>query len=549
MARTCPKFLEIRRWPTPGRDLRHDAPGRVAAGGDLAHRRRQAQGRRTARPARRGLHRRRLAGRQPQGRRVLRTGAGRASARAVAAGGVRVDPPGRGSGRGRRDPPQPGQGRHAGGLHRGQVVGLPRHRGAADDARRSAWPWSATRSSSSVNAGLEVFLDAEHFFDGYRNNPEFALRVLRAAHEAGAARLVLCDTNGGTLPHEVEQTVAAVRAAIPDAGLGAHFHNDTGCAVANALAAVRQGAVQVQGCMNGYGERTGNANLTSIIPNLTLKMGIETVPRDRLELLTPVSHHIAETGQPDARPAVALRRHQRLRPQGRAPHQRHLPGPRRLRAHACPTPSGNADPLRGLGAGRPVDGGHAGQGARDRPVSDDDVDRRPRAAEDPRARRLPLRGGRRLVRAPAADASSGWEQDFFALESFRVIVEKQADGEVITEATIKLQTRRRADHRHRRGQRPGQRARPGPAQGDRPGAIRRSPASTSPTTRCGSSTPTRGPAPSPGCCSTRPTRNGPGAPSASRENIIEASWQALSDSIVHGLLAAESSPPSQPSGE
>jgi 2-isopropylmalate synthase len=105
-------------------------------------------------------------------------------------------------------------------------------------------------------AGLEVFLDAEHFFDGYRNNPEFALRVLRAAHEAGATRLVLCDTNGGTLPHAVEQAVAEVRGALPDAGLGAHFHNDTGCAVANALAAVRQGAVQVQGCINGYGERT-----------------------------------------------------------------------------------------------------------------------------------------------------------------------------------------------------------------------------------------------------------------------------------------------------
>ena len=189
------------------------------------------------------------------------------------------------------------------------------------------------------NAGLEVFLDAEHFFDGYRNNPEFALRVLRAAHEAGASRLVLCDTNGGTLPHVVEQTVAEVRAALPDAGLGAHFHNDTGCAVANALAAVRQGAVQVQGCINGYGERTGNANLTSIIPNLTLKMGIETVPRDRLELLTPGVPPHRRARQPDARPAGALRRPERLRPQGRAAHQRHLPGPRRLRARRRPTPS------------------------------------------------------------------------------------------------------------------------------------------------------------------------------------------------------------------
>jgi 2-isopropylmalate synthase len=143
------------------------------------------------------------------------------------------------------------------------------------------------------SAGLRVFLDAEHFFDGYRRDPEFALRVLAAAEEAGAEALVLCDTNGGTLPDEVERVVAEVRAR-SSVVIGAHFHNDGGCAVANTLAAVREGATQVQGCVNGYGERAGNADLSAAIANLTLKMGVTTIPADRLERLTPVAHHIAE---------------------------------------------------------------------------------------------------------------------------------------------------------------------------------------------------------------------------------------------------------------
>jgi 2-isopropylmalate synthase len=141
--------------------------------------------------------------------------------------------------------------------------------------------------------GLRVFFDAEHFFDGYLRNPEFSLRVVKAAEAAGAEVLVLCDTNGGTLPHDAERVVAEVVAAT-SATIGVHFHDDGGCAVANALGAVRRGATQVQGCMNGLGERTGNANLTTIIPNLTLKMGVETIPMERLERLTAVSHHIAE---------------------------------------------------------------------------------------------------------------------------------------------------------------------------------------------------------------------------------------------------------------
>lgn len=122
----------------------------------------------------------------------------------------------------------------------------------------------------------EALFDAEHFFDGYRSNPEFALAVLRTAYDNGARWVVLCDTNGGTLPHDVERIVGDVTRHIPGAHLGIHCHNDTEQAVANSLAAVRAGVRQVQGTLNGVGERCGNANLVSIIPTLMLKMGFKT---------------------------------------------------------------------------------------------------------------------------------------------------------------------------------------------------------------------------------------------------------------------------------
>jgi 2-isopropylmalate synthase len=146
-----------------------------------------------------------------------------------------------------------------------------------------------------LGAGMQVLFDAEHFFDGYKRNPEFALRVLEAAASNGASHVVLCDTNGGTLPDEVERIVGEVVDYIGrDVGVAVHLHDDAGTGVANALAGVRGGAMQVQGTINGYGERTGNCNLTTIIPNLSLKMGIETIPADRMDRLTPVAHHVAE---------------------------------------------------------------------------------------------------------------------------------------------------------------------------------------------------------------------------------------------------------------
>ena len=142
--------------------------------------------------------------------------------------------------------------------------------------------------------GREVHFDAEHFFDGFAEDPDYALQVLRTAHRVGARYLILCDTNGGALTPEITDAVERVRAELPDAHLGIHVHNDCDLAVANSLAAVAAGVEQVQGCLNGYGERCGNANLSSIIPNLQLKMGIRVVGDDQLQEITAASRFVAE---------------------------------------------------------------------------------------------------------------------------------------------------------------------------------------------------------------------------------------------------------------
>ncbi len=146
-----------------------------------------------------------------------------------------------------------------------------------------------------VHHERRVLVDLEHFFDGYKANPSFALRMLQAAVTKGASHVVLCDTNGGSLPHEVELIVAeVVRHVGKGIIVGIHCHDDTGCAVANSLAAVRSGARHIQGTLNGLGERTGNTNLTTIIPNLELKMGFNCLPQGHLQHLTAVSRHVAE---------------------------------------------------------------------------------------------------------------------------------------------------------------------------------------------------------------------------------------------------------------
>lgn len=141
----------------------------------------------------------------------------------------------------------------------------------------------------------EVFFDAEHFFDGYKANPEYALAAIKSAHEAGADTLVLCDTNGGSLPGEIEKIVKDVVKALPDAKIGIHTHNDCEVAVANSLAAVAAGATHIQGTINGVGERCGNANLCSIIPNLEIKIGdYKCLPEGKMGMLRAISNYVAE---------------------------------------------------------------------------------------------------------------------------------------------------------------------------------------------------------------------------------------------------------------
>lgn len=153
--------------------------------------------------------------------------------------------------------------------------------------------------TAMVDAGREAMIDCEHFFDGYKSNPSYALSIARAAYDAGARWVVLCDTNGGTLPHEIDAIVRKVTEAVPGTHVGIHAHNDTENAVANTFSAIRAGARQIQGTMNGIGERCGNANLTSVIPTLLLKnefadQFVTGVTPDRLMRLTHASRVLDE---------------------------------------------------------------------------------------------------------------------------------------------------------------------------------------------------------------------------------------------------------------
>ncbi|MGC6537451.1 MAG: citramalate synthase [Candidatus Puniceispirillaceae bacterium] len=147
--------------------------------------------------------------------------------------------------------------------------------------------------AAAVKKGREAMFDCEHFFDGFKANRDFALSCVKAAYEGGASWVVLCDTNGGTLPDEVFDIVSQTKAFLPEVNLGIHCHNDAGLAVANSLAAIKAGARQVQGTINGLGERCGNANLITLIPNLMLKLGYQTnVPHEKLPKLVALSRLI-----------------------------------------------------------------------------------------------------------------------------------------------------------------------------------------------------------------------------------------------------------------
>lgn len=284
--------------------------------------------------------------------------------------------------------------------------------------------------------GRRVMVDAEHFFDGYKRNPEFALRALEAAVLQGASHLVLCDTNGGSLPHEVEAIVADVKAHFrDDAVLAIHCHDDTGCAVANAMAAVRSGVRQVQGCMNGLGERTGNTNLTTVIPNLQLKMGFDVLPEGRLAELTSVSHHIAELLNRPMNPqapyvgASAFAHKAGL-------HVSAIARAKDAYEHVDPETVGNRT--------RFVVSEMAGRATITMKADELDLSLDGAAVNHviDELKRLEHEG----YHFEAADASlellmrraGGWNQEFFTVESMRVITDELPNGAFTTEATVKL---------------------------------------------------------------------------------------------------------------
>jgi 2-isopropylmalate synthase len=283
--------------------------------------------------------------------------------------------------------------------------------------------------------GKRVIFDAEHFFDGYRDDAEYALECLQAAARAGAERVVLCDTNGGSLPLYVSDAVKAVRERMPDTALGIHTHDDTGCGVANTLVAVQAGATQVQGTINGIGERTGNANLVTIIADLQLKLGYELLSPERLARLTETAHLLDEllNRTPDpAQPYVG--KHAFAHKAGM-----HAAGVREssvMFEHVDPEAVGNhSDVLISELSGRATiaEKAHAAGIA-----ADDELTKR--VLE--RVKELEHRG----YQFEAADGSfellmrreAGEYEPLFKLESWRVIVEQHADGRATTEATIKI---------------------------------------------------------------------------------------------------------------
>ncbi len=286
-----------------------------------------------------------------------------------------------------------------------------------------------------VGQGKRVIVDAEHFFDGYAEDPSFALECVRAAAEAGAERVALCDTNGGSLPMQVQAVVGTVRETLPDLALGIHTHDDSGCAVANSLVAVHAGATQVQGTMNGIGERTGNANLVTLIADLQLKMGFELLDAERLSGLTETAHFMDEMlnrSPSAAQPYVG---------KNAFAHKAglHAAGVRtdaRTFEHVDPALVGNdRDMLVSELSGRAT----ILEKAVEAGLQLDELSAQ-RTAQ--KVKELEHRG----YQFEAAEGSfellmrrqSGHYERLFELESWRVIVEKRAQGGVATEATIKV---------------------------------------------------------------------------------------------------------------
>ncbi len=283
----------------------------------------------------------------------------------------------------------------------------------------------------------EVFFDAEHFFDGYKANPEFSLKCLESALEGGSDYLVLCDTNGGSLPEEIEAVVTCVHQRFPQAAIGIHCHNDSDLAVANSLAALSAGATQVQGCMNGYGERVGNTNLTSLIANLALKTDYSFVKPIKLEKLMEVSHRVDEILN--------------LSPQPNAPYVgknafthkggMHIDAMRKSNKayeHVDPAEVGNQRKLvlsdqAGRAGVLHQAGTHSIKLGKDTPETHAIIDEVKKMESE----------GYQFEGAEASfeillKKALGKHKSFFDLVSFRVIVENRGDDKLVSEATIKV---------------------------------------------------------------------------------------------------------------
>jgi len=292
--------------------------------------------------------------------------------------------------------------------------------------------------------GREVIFDAEHFFDGYKEDPLYALKTLEVAGEAGADCLVLCDSNGGCLPHEIDQIVRIVREKI-DHPLGIHTHNDSGVAVANAVIAARIGISQIQGTINGYGERCGNADLCAVIPNLKLKLGIDCISDEGLASLTRISRLINELAN------LTPCEHQPY--VGRSAfahkggiHASAISRDHRTYEHINPKLVGNER--------RIIISELAGRSSilyklkeKKLEVGDSQLLSQKLVKE---IKKLESEG----YEFEAADGSfellvkksTGEYKRFFEVESFRVIVEKRDNGKLISEATVKVKIRDKIMH-------------------------------------------------------------------------------------------------------
>lgn len=293
--------------------------------------------------------------------------------------------------------------------------------------------------------GKKVFYDAEHFFDGFKANPDYALKTLNAALDAGAETLVLCDTNGGTLPWEVQAIVQALKGNLAIENFGMHCHNDCDSAVANSLAAVHFGCSQIQGTINGYGERCGNADLIPIIAILQLKMGIAVVPAKKLEELTKLSHFVSEISNMAVRDNHPFVGNSAFAHKGGIHIDAVIKNPLAYE-HAAPAAVGNKS--------RFVVSELAGKSTLVMKAKELEFDLDKKSKQAKKLHKLIQDLERSGYQFEAAEGSFKLllqkelkhHKKFFDLLGFRVSVERQLDNKLVSEATIKVKINDKLEH-------------------------------------------------------------------------------------------------------